>query len=311
MKITVVGAGNVGATCASVLAEKEIGHEIVLLDVRMGLAEGKALDMLQMAPLALYDTKTVGVTNDYVATAGSSIVVITAGVTRKPGMTREDLISTNAVIVREITEKVIKLSPDAIFIVVTNPLDAMTYCVCKTAAIRPGRVIGMAGLLDSARYRAFLAEALDCSSKDIQAVILGGHGDHMVPLVNYTTVSGVPIKQLLPLEKINEIINRTRIGGGELINLMGKSAWYAPGFAAARMVEAIAKNQKRFFSCSAYLNGEYGLTDMYFGVPVKLGQNGIEKILELELTDAENQLMQISAQSVQENIKILYSRKII
>ncbi len=305
MKITVVGAGNVGATAANILAEKEIGNKIVLLDVVKGLAEGKSLDIMQMAPLALFDTRTSGVTDDYEATAGSSIVIITSGLARKPGMNREDLLSTNARIVKNVTENIIRYSPDAILIVVSNPLDAMSYVAYKTAGISPERVIGMAGLLDTARYRAFLAEALDSSVKDIQAITLGGHGDDMVPLMKYTTLSGVPITQLLPKERIEEIMNRTRKGGGELVNLMGKSAWYAPGYATARMAEAIVRNQKRYFPCSAFLNGEYGLYDMYFGVPVKLGKNGIEDILEIELDDDERKLVEISANSVRENIDFL------
>ena len=305
MKITVVGAGNVGATAANILAEKEVASSIVLLDVVKGLAEGKALDIMQMSPLALFDTRILGVTNDYEATAGSKIIIITSGLARKPGMNREDLIMTNANIVREVTKNVVKHSPNAIIIVVSNPLDAMAYVAYKASGFPPERVMGMAGLLDTARYRAFLADALDCSVKDIQAITLGGHGDDMVPLMKYTTLSGVPINQLLSLSKIDEIINRTRKGGGELVDLMGKSAWYAPGYAAARMAEAIMRNQKRYFSCSAYLQGEYGLEDMFFGVPVKLGKNGIEDILEIELDENEKKLVTISANSVKENIIFL------
>lgn len=311
MKITIVGAGNVGATCAIVIAEKELGNEVVLLDVKHGLAEGKALDIMQMAPLALFDTKTFGVTDDYARTAGSKIVVIAAGLSRKPGMSREDLISTNANIVKAVTENILKYSPDAIFVVVTNPLDAMAYCCFKTANIPSNRVIGMGGLVDTARYRSFLAEELDCSPKDIQAAILGGHGDHMVPIISYTTVSGVPVTQLLKKEKLKEIINRTRLGGGELVNLMGKSAWYAPGYAAARMVEAISLDQKRYFPCSAYLTGQYGLNDIYFGVPVKLGINGVEKILEFELNDSDRVMVNRSAESVKESIEVLRKLKIV
>ncbi len=310
MKITVVGAGNVGATAANILAEKEVANEVVLLDVVKGLAEGKSLDIMQMAPLALFDTKTLGVTDDYSATADSSVVIITSGLARKPGMNREDLLEANAHIVKNVTENIIKYSPNAILIVVSNPLDAMTYVAMKVAGIPSSRVLGMAGLLDTARYRAFLASELDCSVKDIQAVILGGHGDDMVPLMNYTTLSGVPIRQLLSDEKLTEIINRTRKGGGELVNLMGKSAWYAPGYAAARMVEAIVKNQRRYFPCSAYLQGEYGQKDIYFGVPVKLGKKGIEHILEIKLDDDEKALVEISANSVRENIAYLEGLKL-
>lgn len=305
MKITVVGAGNVGATCANAIAEKELCSQVVLLDVVKGTAEGKALDIAEMAPLALFDTRTIGVTNDFEATANSKVVVITSGLPRKPGMSREDLLGTNARIVKEVTENIMKYSPDAIIIVVSNPLDAMAYCAYKTANISPNRVIGMAGLLDTARYRTFLADELDCSVKDIQAIILGGHGDDMVPLVDYTTVSGVPITQLVENERLQEIIARTRVGGGELVNLMGRSAWYAPGFAAARMVEAIVRNQKRYFPCCAYLQGEYGLNDMYFGVPVKLGKDGVENILEIKLNDAEKAMVEKSANSVKNTLATL------
>jgi malate dehydrogenase len=311
MKITVVGAGNVGAICAIVIAEKELGNEVVLLDTKQGLAEGKSLDIMQMAPLALFDTKAIGVTDDYTATADSNIVVIAAGYPRKPGMNREDLINTNAQIVKSITEKAIKYSPEAIFIVVTNPLDAMAYCALKSAGIAPNRVIGMAGLVDTARFRHFLAEELKCSAKDVQAIILGGHGDHMVPIPRYTTVNGVPVAQLISKDKLDEIIRKTRIGGGELINLMGKSAWFAPGYAAARMVEAIALDQKRYFPCSAFLSGQYGLEDIFFGVPVKLGSNGIESIMEIELNESERSLVERSANSVKETIKFLYTKKIL
>jgi len=310
MKITVVGAGNVGATAANILAEKEVASTVVLLDVVKGLAEGKSLDIMQMAPLALFDTRTVGVTDDYSATADSSVVIITSGLARKPGMKREDLLEANAHIVKNVTENIMKYSPNAILIVVSNPLDAMTYVAYKVAGIPSQRVMGMAGLLDTARYRAFLAEELDCSVKDIQAVILGGHGDDMVPLMNYTTLSGVPIRQLLPDDKLHEIINRTRKGGGELVNLMGKSAWYAPGYAVARMVEAIVKNQRRYFPCSAYLQGEYGQNNIYFGVPVKLGMHGIEHLLEIKLDKDEKALVEISANSVRENIAYLEGLKL-
>lgn len=305
MKITVVGAGNVGATVATILAEKEIANTIVMLDVIKGLAEGKSLDIRQMGALALFDTQTIGVTDDYSATAGSSVVIITSGLARKPGMSRDDLLNANAKIVKNVTENVMKYSPDAILIVVSNPLDAMSYVAHKVAGIPAERVMGMAGLLDTARYKTFLAEALECSVKDIQAITLGGHGDDMVPLARYTTLNGVPVDQILTREKIGEIILRTRKGGGELVNLMGKSAWYAPGYATARMVEAILRNQKRYFPCSAYLEGEYGLNNMFFGVPVRLGKNGIEDILEIELNEEEKNLVDISAKSVKQNIDFL------
>ena len=300
MKITVIGAGNVGATCANVIAEKELANEVVLIDIKEGLSEGKSLDMWQTAPINLYDSRIVGYTNDYSKTANSEVVVITSGLPRKPGMSRDDLIATNAGIVKSVTENVIAHSPDAKIIVVSNPLDVMTYVAFLTAKVDPRRVFGMAGILDTARYRAFLAEALNVSPKDIQAVLMGGHGDTMVPLPRYTTVSGIPVTELIDEERLNAIIDRTKKGGGELVNLMGTSAWYAPGAAAAQMVEAIVRDQKRIFPCCAMLNGEYGLKDIYLGVPVKLGKNGIEEIIELKLNAEESKLLHESAKAVKE-----------
>ncbi|HPD53909.1 MAG TPA: malate dehydrogenase, partial [Bacteroidia bacterium] len=279
MKVTVVGAGNVGATCADVIAQKDFVHEVVLLDIKEGVSEGKSLDMWQTSPINLYDTRLIGSTNDYSKTADSDVVVITSGLPRKPGMSRDDLIATNAGIVRSVTENIIKYSPNTIIIVVSNPLDVMTYCAYLTAKIDSRRVFGMAGILDTARYRAFLAEALNTSPKDIQAVLMGGHGDTMVPLPRYTTVAGIPVTELIAKDKLDAIVERTKKGGGELVNLMGTSAWYAPGAAAAQMVEAVIKDQKRIFPCCAWLNGEYGLKGVYLGVPVKLGRNGIEEII--------------------------------
>ena len=309
MKVTVVGAGNVGATCANVIAHKELANEVVLVDIKEGFAEGKALDIWQTAPINLYDTRTVGVTNDYSKTAGSEVVVITSGLPRKPGMSRDDLIATNAGIVKSVTENVIKHSPDAIIIVVSNPLDVMTYCSYLAAKVDSKKVFGMAGILDTARYRAFLAEALDVSPKDIQAVLMGGHGDTMVPLPRYTTVGGIPVTELIDEEKLNAIVERTKKGGGELVNLMGTSAWYAPGAAAAQMVEAIVRDQKRVFPVCTYLNGEYGMKDIYLGVPVKLGKNGIEEIIELQLNDAEKELLSNSATAVKEVMDVLDNMK--
>lgn len=305
MKITVVGAGNVGATCANVIAHRELANEVVLVDIKEGTAEGKSLDMWQTAPINLYDTRMTGSTNNYEKTAGSDVVVITSGLPRKPGMSRDDLISTNAAIVKTVTENAIKYSPDAIFIVVSNPLDVMTYCAYLTAKVDSRKVFGMAGILDTARYRAFLAEALDVSPKDIQAMLLGGHGDTMVPLPRYTTVSGIPVTELISEDKLEAIVQRTKVGGGELVNLMGTSAWYAPGAAAAQMVESIVRDQKRIFPVCAWLNGEYGLKDIYLGVPVKLGKNGIEEIIELQLNDAEMQLLKDSAKAVKEVMDVL------
>jgi malate dehydrogenase len=305
MKVTVVGAGNVGSTCANVIAHKELCNEVVLLDIKEGIAEGKSLDMWQTAPINLYDTRLKGSTNDYAATAGSDVVVITSGLPRKPGMSRDDLIATNSGIVKSVTENIIRHSPDTIIIVVSNPLDVMTYCSYLTAGIDSSRVFGMAGILDTARYRAFLAEALNTSPKDIQAVLMGGHGDTMVPLPRYTTVAGIPVTELISADKLEAIVQRTKVGGGELVNLMGTSAWYAPGAAAAQMVEAILRDQKRIFPCCALLNGEYGLKDIYLGVPVKLGRNGIESIIELKLTPDEMQLLQGSAKAVKEVMDVL------
>ncbi len=305
MKITVVGAGNVGATCADVIAHKELANEVVLVDIKENFAEGKALDIWQTAPVNMYDTRVTGSTNDYSKTAGSSVVVITSGLPRKPGMSRDDLISTNAGIVKMVTENVLKYSPDAILIVVSNPLDVMTYCAYLTAKKDSRKVFGMAGVLDTARYRAFLATELNVSPKDIQAVLMGGHGDTMVPLPRYTTVGGIPVTELIAEDKLDAIIERTKKGGGEIVNLLGTSAWYAPGAAAAQMVEAIVRDQKRIFPVCALLNGEYGLKDIYLGVPVKLGKNGIEEIIELQLNDAEKQLLNESAAAVKEVMDVL------
>ncbi len=300
-----------GATCVDSLARKDFINEVVALDIRENFAEGKALDIWQTAPVEYYSTKTIGVTNDYSATAGSDVVVITSGLPRKPGMSRDDLISTNAGIVKSVTEQVVKYSPDAIIIVVSNPLDVMTYAAYLTAKVDSRKVFGMAGILDTARYRAFLAEALHVSPKDIQAVLMGGHGDTMVPLPRYTTVSGIPVTELIDEERLNAIVDRTKKGGGEIVNLLGTSAWYAPGAAAAQMVEAVLKDEQRIFPVCAWLTGEYGLKDMYLGVPVKLGRNGIEEIIELQLNEAEMQLLHASAKSVKEVLDVLDNMKII
>ncbi|SFB56201.1 malate dehydrogenase [Algoriphagus aquimarinus] len=304
-KVTVVGAGNVGATCADVLAYREIAEEIVLIDIKEGVAEGKALDIFQKAPINQYDSRTTGSTNDYSKTANSDVVVITSGLPRKPGMTRDDLIETNAGIVKSVTENVIKHSPNAIIIVVSNPLDVMTYQAHITAGISRNKVIGMAGILDTARYRAFLAEELNVSPKEIQAILMGGHGDTMVPLPRYTTVAGIPVTELVAKDKLDAIIERTKFGGGELVKLMGTSAWYAPGAAAAQMVEAILKNQRRVFPVCIKLEGEYGIDDCYLGVPVILGKNGVEKVLELDLNAEEKALLETSRGHVKEVMEVL------
>jgi len=305
MKVTVVGAGNVGATCADVMAYREVANEIVLVDIKEGLAEGKALDIWQKAPIDLYDSRSIGVTNDYSKSAGSGVVVITSGLPRKPGMSRDDLIGTNAGIVRSVTENVVKYSPNAIIIVVSNPLDVMTYQAHITSKFPRTRVLGMAGILDTARYRAFLAEALNISPKDIQAMLLGGHGDTMVPLPRYTTVAGIPVTELIDRDKLTAILERTKVGGGELVKLMGTSAWYAPGSAAAQMVEAIVKDQRRVFPVCIKLEGEYGIKDCYLGVPVVLGKNGIEKIIELDLNPAEKAMLDSSRVAVREVMDVL------
>jgi malate dehydrogenase len=305
MKVTVVGAGNVGATCADVLAYREVANQIVLLDIKEGLAEGKSLDIWQKAPIDLYDSRTIGATNDYSKSAGSDVVVITSGLPRKPGMSRDDLIGTNAGIVKSVTENVVRHSPNAIIIVVSNPLDVMTYQAHITSRLPRTKLMGMAGILDTARYRAFLAEALNISPKDIQAMLMGGHGDTMVPLPRYTTVAGIPVTELIDKDKLNAILERTKVGGGELVKLMGTSAWYAPGSAAAQMVEAIVRDQRRVFPVCMKLEGEYGIKDCYLGVPVVLGKNGIEKVIELDLNKDEKALLESSRKAVREVMDVL------
>ncbi|MBK6830573.1 MAG: malate dehydrogenase [Flavobacteriales bacterium] len=305
MKVTVVGAGNVGATCADAVARWELANEVVLLDIKEGFAEGKALDIWQTAPINLFDSRVTGSTNDYTKTAGSDVVVITSGLPRKPGMSRDDLIATNAAIVKSVTESVVKHSPDAIMIIVSNPLDVMTYCAYITSKLPSQKVFGMAGILDTARYRAFLATELNVSPKDIQAVLMGGHGDTMVPLPRYTTVGGIPVTELISKEKLDAIVDRTKKGGGEIVNLLGTSAWYAPGTAAAQMVESIVRDQKRVFPCCVWLQGEYGLKDIYMGAPVILGRNGVERIIELKLNAEEMELVKASGKAVKEVMDVL------
>jgi malate dehydrogenase len=301
-KVTVIGSGNVGATVANVLAHKDIVNEIVVLDIQGNMAKGKALDTWQQAPIDYYSTKVIG-TDDYADTANSDIVVITAGIPRKPGMTRDDLISTNANIVNMVTDNIMKHSANPIIIVVSNPLDVMTYAAWKRSGLPSSRVFGMAGILDTARYRAFLATELNVSPKDIQAVLMGGHGDTMVPLPRYTTVAGIPVTEMIDPEVLDHIIARTKDGGGELVRLMGTSAWYAPGAAAAQMVECIVRNERRIFPCCALLDGQYGL-NMFLGVPVILGENGIEKIIELDLNAQEMASLHSSAKSVKEVLDV-------
>ncbi|MCX7691672.1 malate dehydrogenase [Thermoflexus sp.] len=305
-KITIVGAGNVGSTTAHWLAERELG-DIVLVDIPQteGMPKGKALDLMQAGPVVGYNTRLIG-TTDYEPTANSDIVVITAGVPRKPGMSREDLVNVNANIIRDVISKALPLSPNAIYIVVTNPLDTMTYLAYKLSGLPRERVIGQAGILDSARMRTFIAMELDVAVENIQAMVLGGHGDEMVPMVRFTTVAGIPISMLLPKEKIDAIVDRTRKGGGEIVSLLKTgSAYYAPGAAVAQMVEAILKDQKLIVPCSVYLQGEYGLHDICFGVPVKLGRKGVEQIIELPLTDEERAMLERSVQLIRSTMAAL------
>ncbi len=303
-KVTVVGAGNVGATCANVLAHADVFNEVVLIDIQGNVAKGKALDTWQQAPIDHYSTRLSG-GDDYTLTANSDIVVITAGIPRKPGMSRDDLIATNAKIVVSVTKSILQHTPNPIIIVVSNPLDVMTYAAWKASGLSDKRVFGMAGVLDTARYRAFLAEALNVSPKDIQAMLMGGHGDTMVPLPRYTTVSGIPVTEMIEQDKLDAIIERTKFGGGELVNLMGTSAWYAPGAAAAQMAISIHKNENRVVPCCVRLNGEYGLNDIFVGAPVKLGSEGINQLIELKLTQPELELLHKSAAAVKEVADVL------
>lgn len=300
-KITVVGAGNVGATTAQGIVGRELG-DVVLVDIIEGLSQGKALDLQESGPVEGFDCQLVG-TNGYEETADSDIVVITSGVPRKPGMSREDLLETNKQIVESVVAQVVEKSPQTVLILVTNPLDTMTYLAFKRSGFPRNRVIGMAGILDTSRFKAFIAMELDVSVEDIQTMLLGGHGDEMVPLPRYTTVSGIPLIQLLPQDAIDRLVERTRKGGGEIVALLKTgSAYYAPGISVVQMVEAILNDKKRILPCCAYLEGEYDLRDICFGVPVKLGSNGIESIIELDLDESEKELVLKSASSVRKSI---------
>ncbi len=307
MKVTVVGAGNVGATVAECIAHKDMVSEVVLIDIVEGLPQGKALDIQESAPIHLFDTRVTG-TNNYDDTAGSDICVITAGLPRKPGMSRDDLLSANAEIVRNATNESLKYSPQAIFIVLTNPLDTMSYLTMKVGDLPPERVIGQAGILDSARMRAFVAMELGVSVENIHCYVLGGHGDDMVPLVRHSNVAGVPLNEILSKNKLENIVNRTRKGGGEIVSLLKTgSAFYAPGAAVAQMAEAILKDKNLIVPAAAYLQGEYGLKDMFFGVPVQLGRQGKVKIIEYNLDDDETAAMNKSADAVSQTIAALHS----
>jgi malate dehydrogenase len=298
MKVTVVGAGHVGATVAQKIAEKDIADKVVLIDIVEGIPQGKALDLWESCPVDGVDTRLVG-TNDYADTEGSDICVITAGVPRKPGMSRDDLLNTNTEIVQSVTKELLAKSSNPILIVVSNPLDVMCYVSLKTSGLSPERVFGMAGILDTARYRSFIALELDVSVKDVQALVLGGHGDSMVPLPRLTTVGGVPLTQLLPAERIEAIVERTRKGGAEIVgHLKTGSAYYAPAAAVAEMVESVILDKKRILPCAAWLTGQYGIRDVYVGIPVKLGRNGVQEIIELELEEEERSALQASAEHV-------------
>jgi malate dehydrogenase len=296
--VAVVGAGNVGATAAQRLAEKSLARTVVMIDVVEGVPQGKALDQWQSGPIEGFDARVRG-TNGYDEAAGAELFVVTAGIARKPGMSRDDLVKTNAGIVRSVAKEIARVAPKSIMVVVSNPLDVMCYVAMRASGFPRERVLGMAGVLDTARYRMFLAEALDVSVEDIQAMVLGGHGDTMVPLVSYTTVSGIPVSQLMPREKLDQIVDRTRNGGAEIVAFLKTgSAYYAPSAAAVQMVEAIALDKRRILPCSAWLQGEYGLKDVFCGVPCKIGRNGLEGILEITLTDAERAELAKSAEAV-------------
>ena len=298
-KVTVVGAGNVGATCANVLVCNQIADEVVLLDIKEGVSEGKAMDIMQTASILGTNTRLRGVTNDYAATEGSDMVVITSGIPRKPGMTREELIGVNAGIVRSVVDSVLKHSPEAIILCVSNPMDTMTYLIHKTSNLPKNRIIGMGGALDSARFRYFLATALECSYNEVEGIVIGGHGDTtMIPLKRYAAYRGIPAASLMPAEQLDKVAADTMVGGATLTKLLGTSAWYAPGAAAAQVVAAALGDQKRMISCSALLEGEYGEKDLCIGVPCILGRNGIEKVVEFDLTDEEKALFAASAAAV-------------
>jgi len=302
-KITVVGAGNVGATTAQRVAEKELARTVVLVDVVEGIPQGKGLDQWQSAPIEGFDTRVIA-TNGYDETAGSDIVIITAGIARKPGMSRDDLLNTNAGIVKSVAEQIKRTSPNAILVIVSNPLDVMCYVAKEVSGFPRERVLGMAGVLDTARYRSFLAEALDVSVRDIQAMVLGGHGDTMVPLISYTSVSGIPVTQLMDRKTLDAIVDRTRNGGAEIVkHLKTGSAYYAPSAGAVQMAEAIVNDQRRILPCAAWLEGEYGMKGLYLGVPCKLGRRGLERVIEVELTADERAALKKSADAVIEPMK--------
>ena len=311
-KVTVVGAGNVGATCANVLAVNEVANEVVLIDIKEGFAEGKAMDIMQTAQLMGFDTVVKGVTNDYSQTAGSDVVIITSGIPRKPGMTREELIGVNAGIVKSVAENCLKYSPDAILVIVANPMDPMAYLTYKTLGLPRNRVIGMGGALDSSRFKYFISQAIGCNANEVEGIVIGGHGDTtMIPLPRLATYKGMPICNFLSEEKVEEVVKSTMVGGATLTGLLGTSAWMAPGAAASAVAESIIKNQGKMITCAAYLDGEYGMKDIMIGVPVILGKNGIERIVEIELTEDEKAKFAASEAAVRKTNSVLYETGIL
>jgi len=305
-KITVIGAGNVGATCANVIAQKELASELILLDIKEGISEGKSLDMMQTAALLEFDTCIRGVTNDYSATAGSDVVVITSGIPRKPGMTREELIGVNAGIVKDVTQNILKFSPNAVIVVVSNPMDTMTYLALKTSGLPKNQVIGMGGMLDSARFKCYLSQALNCAATDLEATVIGGHGDTtMIPLKRFANYKGIPVSQLLSADALNKVVADTMVGGATLTKLLGTSAWYAPGAASATLVEAIVRDQKKIYPCCVALDGEYGQNDICIGVPVVIGKSGWGKIVDYKLDNEEQALFNKSADAVRSMNQVL------
>ena len=311
-KVTVVGAGNVGATCANVLAVNEVANEVVLIDIKEGFAEGKAMDIMQTAQLMGFDTVVKGVTNDYSQTAGSDVVIITSGIPRKPGMTREELIGVNAGIVKSVAENCLKYSPEAILVIVANPMDPMAYLTYKTLGLPRNRVIGMGGALDSSRFKYFISQAIGCNANEVEGIVIGGHGDTtMIPLPRIATYKGMPICNFLSEEKVEEVVKSTMVGGATLTGLLGTSAWMAPGAAASAVAESIIKNQGKMITCAAYLDGEYGMKDIMIGVPVVLGKNGIERIVEIELTEDEKAKFAASEAAVRKTNAVLYETGIL
>ena len=311
-KVTVVGAGNVGATCANVLAVNEVANEVVLIDIKEGFAEGKAMDIMQTAQLMGFDTVVKGVTNDYSQTAGSDVVIITSGIPRKPGMTREELIGVNAGIVKSVAENCLKYSPEAILVIVANPMDPMAYLTYKTLGLPRNRVIGMGGALDSSRFKYFISQAIGCNANEVEGIVIGGHGDTtMIPLPHIATYKGMPICNFLSEEKVEEVVKSTMVGGATLTGLLGTSAWMAPGAAASAVAESIIKNQGKMITCAAYLDGEYGMKDIMIGVPVVLGKNGIERIVEIELTEDEKAKFAASEAAVRKTNAVLYETGIL